>query len=167
MPKYIEKLLHKYRHATPTKPQLSPHEASTYIPMKKGERQYAPTPDNSEQLSPKDTTTVQSIVGTLLYYGRAIDNTILPALNSISAEQARPTQVTMKKCKRLLDYVATFPDVYIHFYASDMVLTIDSDAAYLVQPGARSRIAGYFQLNSDNKDTNFINGPILVECKTL
>ena len=73
----------------------------------------------------------------------------------------------MRKCKRLLDYIATFPNVFIRYYKSDMVLTIDSDAAYLVQPGARSRIAGYFQLNSDNKDTNFINGPILVECKTL
>ena len=48
-----------------------------------------------------------------------------------------------------------------------MVLTIDSDAAYLVAPKARSRIAGYFQLNSKHKCNNYVNGALLIECKTL
>lgn len=129
MPKYVDKLLHKYQHKKPAKPQLSPHEASPYIPMKKEERQYAPTADTSETLSKQDTLIVQSIVGTLLYYGQAINNTILTALNSISAEQAKPTKQTMKKSRCLLDYVATFPDVFICFHASNMILTSDSDSA--------------------------------------
>ena len=115
--------------------------------MKKGQRQYAQTPDNAPKLSPAETTKVQSIVGSLLYYARAIDNTLLPALNTIAASQAAPTTATMKKCKRILDYVATYPQVYIQYHASDMVLNIDSDAAYLVLPEAKSRIAGFFQLN--------------------
>ena len=45
---------------------------------------------------------VQRVVGTFLYYGRAVDNTILPALNDISASQASPTKNTMDKiCKYL------------------------------------------------------------------
>ena len=48
-----------------------------------------------------------------------------------------------------------------------MVLGIDSDAAYLVAPKARSRIAGYFQLTSGFRSPTFINGPILIECKTF
>ena len=47
-----------------------------------------------------------------------------------------------------------------------MVLNIDSDAAYLVSPQARSRIAGYFTFKPPI--TNAVpQGPLLVECKTL
>ena len=55
----------------------------------------------------------------------------------------------------------------MRYHANDMVLTIDSDAAYLVAPKARSRIAGYFQLNSGLSSPHLTNGAILVECKTL
>ena len=50
----------------------------------------------------------------------------------------------MRQCKQLLDFVATHPDVYIHYYESHMNLQIDSDGAYLVEPQAHSCIAGYF-----------------------
>ena len=158
MPKYIDKVLHKFQHNPPTKPQYSPYETMPYIPMKRGDRQYAAKPDTSSPLLPKDITTVQSIVGSLLYYARAIDNTLLPALNSIAAQQSKPTENTMKKCRRVLDYVATFPNVFVRFYASDMILNIDSDAAYLVEPGAKSRVAGFFQLGSEDKHNPFLNG---------
>ena len=98
---------------------------------------------------------------------RAIDGTLLPALNTISASQSKPTQATLQRCHNLLDYVATYPNVFLRYHASDMVLTIDSDAAYLVAPKARSRIAGYFQLNSAKHSNNYVNGTILIECKTL
>ena len=45
-----------------------------------------------------------------------------------------------------MDYLHTYPNDYIRFYARDMILHIDSDAAYLVAPKSRSRIAGYFHL---------------------
>ena len=50
-----------------------------------------------------------------------------------------------------------------------MVLHIDSDAAYLVAPKARSRVAGYFHLSNhpNNKSKNTLNGAVHVECKTL
>ena len=41
-----------------------------------------------------------------------------------------------------MDYLNTYPDAYIRFYASDMILHIDIDAAYLVAPKAKSCIAG-------------------------
>ena len=34
---------------------------------------------------------VQQVVGSLLYYAQAIDGKILPALNTIGSEQAKPT----------------------------------------------------------------------------
>lgn len=73
---------------------------------------------------------------------------MLVALNEIAAHQARPTQYIIAKCKQLLDYAATFPHVTLRFNASDMILHVDSDAAYLVQDGARSRIAGHYILSS-------------------
>ena len=44
----------------------------------------------------------------------------------------------------LLDYLATFPNAKVQYKASDMILNVDSDAAYLVVPHAKSRIAGYY-----------------------
>ncbi len=50
-----------------------------------------------------------------------------------------------------------------------MILKVDSDAAYLVLPKARSRISGYFRLENKEKQLRNAcpNGPILIEFKTL
>ena len=53
-----------------------------------------------------------------------------------------------------------------------MILHVDSDAAYLVQDRACSRIAGHYILSSHPPPAPQIpnkipNAPILVECKTL
>lgn len=48
-----------------------------------------------------------------------------------------------------------------------MQLTIDSDAAYLVAPKAKSCIAGFFQLNNGAPKTSFTNGAVDIKCKTL
>ena len=49
-----------------------------------------------------------------------------------------------------------------------MQLHVDSDAAFLVLPKARSRIAGYFRLlKNPGKDTYEDNGPLLIECRTI
>ena len=65
----------------------------------------------------------------------------------------------------MLDYCATFPHVMLRYKASDMILTIDSNAVYLVKPEAKSRVAGYFQLNSGQRLNSNINTSILIECK--
>eukprot|EP00957_Ditylum_brightwellii_P147254 11212882-Ditylum_brightwellii.AAC.1 len=43
--------------------------------------------------------------GTFLYYGRAIDGTILPTIYEISADQAKPTINTAKQSTMLMDYL--------------------------------------------------------------
>ena len=168
MPGYIRKLLKRTGHPTPTSPQHSPHEHLPFVLGSKGTRQLA-IEDNSPPVDKRNTKHVQSVVGGLLYYARAIDSTILPALSSISTQQSNPTENTMRKVKRLLDYVATFPDTCIRFHASNMKLHIDSDAAYLCEPKAKSRAAGYFYFkqNTMNKTQLPINHPLTVECKLL
>ena len=110
---------------------------------------------------------MQKIVISLLYYARYIDNTLLPASKIIATKKADDTKQTEYQCHRVLDYVATQPNVSLVFHKSGMVLTIDSDATYLVEPQACSRVAVYLQLNSNNKSSTFVNGAILIEFKTL
>ena len=121
MPNYIPNLLDKLQYS-PKRPQYSPYPMAPFTPARLGDSQYAPEPDLSPPLNPKDTTLVQSIVGLLLYHARAIDCTILPALNTLGTQQVAPTSNTLKLCHRLLNYVATYPNVIIRFHASDMIL---------------------------------------------
>ena len=81
MPGYVPSALQRLNHKPMVSPQYSPHE---HVPIKygtKGTRQYVSAPDLSPQLSPSNTTWIQSVTGSLLYYGRAIDHTILPTLD--------------------------------------------------------------------------------------
>jgi hypothetical protein len=48
---------------------------------------------------------VQKIVGSILYYTRAVDMMVLKALNSIAVEQTKDTKQTMACCNQLLDYL--------------------------------------------------------------
>jgi hypothetical protein len=97
---------------------------------------------------------------------------MLPAINKISGSQASPIQKTMKACKMLLDYAATYLLAIIWYHASDMALHIDSDAAYLVLLNARSCYAGHYYMSdhppsTPTKPTPRTNGPIMTVCKTI
>ena len=71
----------------------------------------------------------------------------------------------------LLDYLSTHPKATIRYYASDMILYVDSDAAYLMLPGAKSLVAGYYYLSNATLDLTtpkpFLNSAIHAECKAL
>ena len=94
---YIPSLLKKLPY-TPTFPQYSPHPATPFQLARQGTRQFATPPDTSPALDKILTTKVQSIVGSLLYYARAVDCSMLPALNSLSSQQSSPTENTLKLC---------------------------------------------------------------------
>ena len=68
------------------------------IPTYGAKQQFATAEDNSPALSPEDKTYIQEVVGTFLYYARAVDCTMLAALGSIAAQQATPTE--KKQCKK-------------------------------------------------------------------
>ena len=144
MSNYIQKALTKFAHPLPTKHQAQPHE---WIPPTYGQKiQYSHEPAPSPLLSTKETTRIQEIVGTLLYYARAVDPTMLPAINDIGSQQSKPTATTARHLCQLLDYAASNPNATIQFKASGMVLHIHSDGSYLSAPLSRSRAAGHFFL---------------------
>ena len=67
----------------------------------------APDPDKSDILDKNATTRINSIVGTMLYYARSVDPTMLQAINKVSRVQSQPTRDMAEKGKILLDYAAT------------------------------------------------------------
>ncbi len=112
---------------------------------------------------------VQQVIGSILYYGRAIDETTLSALSSIVSKQAKATEMTEVKCMQLLDYLATYTDTTVCFRTSAMILNINSDASYLSESRACSRLAGYFFLGDMLEDGKpiFLNGVIHIMCGIL
>ena len=90
MPNYIQKALQKYQHKPPARPQHAPMKWNR--PDYGRKVQYAIEDENLDQLGKAETKEVQSKCGTFLYYGRAVDPTILVALNEIGRDQSRPTR---------------------------------------------------------------------------
>jgi hypothetical protein len=70
----------------------------------------------------------------------------------------------MKALTRLLNYAAHHPDIIVRYQASDMLLSIHSDASYLSESAARSRVGGYFFLDNhpDKPPLPRLNGNILI-----
>ena len=109
-----------------------------------------------------------------MYYGIAVDNTIIVALSTIVSEQSAATSNTAKKITQLLNYLATNPDATIRYTRSDMVLWVHSDASYLSCPKARSRAGGMHLLSdkppSPHDPVNFeptLNGIVYIVCKII
>ena len=69
---------------------------------------------------------------------------MLRAINKILQLQSWPTQDTEEKAKMSLDYAAMYPNEILSYKSSDVLLHVDSDAAYLTMPKARSYYAGHF-----------------------
>ena len=76
----------------------------------------------------------QEDLSTLLFYARAMDDTMLLAINVLVLEQNTATTATMDKIIWLLNYAATHPDSIVFYHASDMQLWVHSDASYLSKP---------------------------------
>jgi hypothetical protein len=158
MNNYIDELLIKYDHPKPKKPQHSPHAHREIIYGAK--EQMVPDDDTSPLLDAAGVKRIQGIIGSLLYYARAVDNKLLATLSTISSQQAKATENTAKAVHQLLDYVATYPSDGITYRASQMVLAAHSDASYLTEPGSRSRAGAHIFLSEDDP-TPRQNGPIL------
>ena len=85
---------------------------------------------------------------------------MLVALSDIAYEQASPTKSKMEKVDQFLDYVASQEHAVLTYKASDMVLTVHSDASYLNESKAQSRAGGHFFMSKDVSSTPN-NGSVL------
>ena len=80
-------------------------------------------------------------------------------MNHIGSQKSKGTQKLMQAVTHFLNYAASNPNAQIIYRKSDMLYKIDSDAAYLVCPDARSRAGGYHYLG--NADNNLFNGDVM------
>ena len=97
--------------------------------------------------------------------GRTVNNTMLHALNDITCNTSNGTKATLSAAHHFLNYIASNPTPRIRYRASDMILYVESDAAYLVCQEAYSRAGGYHYLGS--KDGAQFNGPVYVQATVI
>jgi hypothetical protein len=166
MPGYIKAALHKYQHVAPARPE---HATHTWNPPIYGAKtQYVEDETTSPALSDKDVNKLQQLTGTLLYYARAVDPTLIMPINVLAYEQSKATAVTSDKVIKLLNYCNTHPETKIRYHASEMILHIHSDASYLSENEAKSRAGGVFYMCSSPKtDKKLTNRAILIISKVL
>jgi hypothetical protein len=164
--------LQKFQHTLPKRPEHAPY--AWHKPVYDTNPQLPTPADDPPTLPPKEITIIQHIIGTLLYYARAVDPTMLVALGTLAEEQSKSTEQTAKAVMQLLNYADTHPDATIQYKASEMILHIDSDASYLSLPQARSRAGGYYYLSSNSTNPNSaptksppLNGPVHILCNKI
>ena len=90
MPGYTKKLHDCLSHPDPPRPQYAPHRWTQ--PAYGSKTQFTPQPDLTSLLYKPGIKHFQSTTGSLLYHSRAIDPTLLVALNEIDISQAAPTK---------------------------------------------------------------------------
>jgi hypothetical protein len=118
------------------------------------------TRDETPPLTAQQCITIQKVTGSVLYYARAVDSTVLMPINDIAMEQIKVTEKTQAATNQMLDYLATHPDAKIRCHASNMVLHIHSDASYISVSNARSRLGGLFFLGNKSPKQDDLNGSI-------
>ena len=149
MPEYIPDALTCFNHKHPTCVQYSPHQ---HTPIVYGAAvQFAKDDDNEPEASKEEKLSVQQVLGTFLYYARAVDSTMLIALSVLAAKQARPTQ---KTCSKSGNFSTTLPptnNAILTYRVSDMVFAVHSDVSYLSESKAWKRAGGHFFMSVDVK----------------
>ena len=138
MPSYVAKALERFA----PRFQHGAASPSIYTPLSYGAREQSPNEDISDALTSSEAKRIQEIVGSLLFYARGVDPTILPTVNLLASLQAIPTKQVAAIADRLLQYCAHYPKNELVYHACDMTLFIQVDASYqLVRKHDPSQVA--------------------------
>jgi hypothetical protein len=117
VPGYVANILSKFQHDKLKHPQDTP---SRYVmPVYGAKTQYA-TQDETPHLTAKQCLNIQKVTGSVLYYARAVDPTVIMPLNDIATEQTKATEKTQAVTNQLLDYLETHPDVHYTAHCSSI-----------------------------------------------
>ena len=160
MKDYVKQALAQFKHDTPKQFHYGPSKVE---PIQYGSKVQYSKPIDKTTISEADHKFIQQVTGKFLFYARAVDPTMLHALNCIACGGA--TSSNLEATKYFLNYAASNPSAQIIYRRSEMILQGDSDAAYLVCPESRSRLGGYLFLGNNSR-TQF-NGALLVLAKVI
>ena len=79
---------------------------------------------------------------------------LLVALLLLTNQKSKAIESTKKALQRCLDYLLTIPNGTKTCTASNMILLVHSDCAYLLKLNAKSRVGGYFLLSNLMSDVS-------------
>ena len=102
--------------------------------------------DETNRLDNKRKKREQQIIGGFLCYSRAVDTTIIKALNSLSFQQTKPMENADKCINQFLQHSTARLNAKMQHYASDMLLKVYSDASCMNEIKARSTASECFLL---------------------
>ena len=118
MPKYVQKQLDRYGWHKPTRPHYFPYELI--------HEKESPLLDKEQQWF------IQQVIRSFLYYARAVDMTILRALNTRTDEtNGANHEKFWKECTNFSIIWHLTQKAVIRFRASEMIPNVHSDASYL------------------------------------
>lgn len=127
--------------------------------------------DDSPPASPAQQSFLRKAVGIFRYYVDAVDFVLIKPMALLAKEQSKPTQATMERLDRFLNYIAQNQQAVLSYRPSNMQLVIHSDASHHGEPAAQSRAGGYFVLGNPSftgpGKPHSINSPITVISKRL
>ena len=111
MPGYVQHAENKFHNGVkgPNKATDAPH---LYKATKKQGLHMTQAIDDGAKHSPQAIKQLQQIVGTFLFYSRAVDPTMLTALGIIAMEQTQGTHTTKEKAEHFLTYAHNAPQRY-------------------------------------------------------
>lgn len=141
MDEYVTKALSKFQHRKQKQHHYGPLWA--VLPDYGANVQYLKD-DETAPLSPDQIRHIQRNVDKFLFMGRALNNTMLNALNGIACTVSKGTEAILAATTYILNYTVSNPTPRIRHPASNMILYVESDAAYyLMSPQALSRAGDY------------------------
>ncbi len=132
MPGYVKKMLQRFRPQYLLPGHRPPRTPGVYIAPSFNKKPQTVFIDRSEKLSPALITELQAIIGTLLYYARAVDPTLLPIANELASQQANATRRILSAANRALSYCTASSNNQIVYHACDMALHVFADASCLI-----------------------------------
>ena len=107
MPRYVQQAVNKFQYGIKSPSKATPPPPPPPHPYKVTKKQglpMTPTRDDSAILSPQAIKHIQQIIGTFLFYSRAVNPTMLTTLSIIAPEQIQDTQTTKDKAEHFLTY---------------------------------------------------------------
>ena len=77
--------------------------------------QYVAPLATTKELDEPGRKRIQKVIGSFLYYGRAVDPTTLAALSEITGHQSKPKKQTEQQVKIFLKYITMHPEAKIRY----------------------------------------------------
>ena len=123
MPGHVKQALAEFEFLASDTPCCAPSKCNTPAHGKSIQCAHA---DDTEPLDKPKIQCMQRVIGKLLHHARAVDPTMMHAINHIASTATKGTEATSAATTCLLNCANTHPDTEIIHRAGDMILQVDS-----------------------------------------